>query len=83
MSSSTLTGVTIKCNELYQFTLTLQLAKVSYYSYLGSQVLGILKTESDFISQSALAVATICIIFSIYLIFTERIHFIYSNLKQK
>ncbi|MGX8852381.1 hypothetical protein [Amedibacillus sp. YH-ame10] len=61
------------------FAIIMQLAKVSYYSYLATQVADFNKTESEFVSQPALVIVIICSLISIYLIFSktengEKIH---------
>lgn len=53
------------------YAIIMQLAKVSYYSYLATQIADFNKTESEFLSQPALTVVIIGSLISVYLIFSK------------
>jgi len=64
-----LTGYIVLVLSIFSISTNMQLAKISYYSYLATPVADFNKTEMDFVSMPTLWIFFLCILFSCYLIF--------------
>ena len=75
-------GIALLALNLIGVAVMIQLSKLTYYSYLGTQIANYTMSEADFLSQSGLLFILGSLLLSLYLIFESQIAAIIANAKK-
>ena len=75
-------GIALLALNLIGVAVMIQLSKLTYYSYLGTQIANYTMSEADFLSQSGILCILGSFLLSFYLIYKSQIAVILANVKK-